>query len=207
MRQPLPVLDFSYNALKWQRRIRWNLLTFPDRKLWALLPDGMTDVEACEVKGELDKVLDGIVWHPNASTAYKNLRDYRSSLIAEMTNEPNREKFNRLEFKYKLFTLVLSNSFGGVKKHSGIGQWKMYMIDVVNTKDKIMNQVTFTAEDDQLAFDWVMEALLSAQEELFDEFKWSLLGMFRCPYNNIGKRVDITSNFWNVAGPLAGPTF
>lgn len=207
MRRPLPVLDFSYSALKWQQRIRWNLLTLPDRKLWALLPNGMTDVEASEVRNELDKVLDGIVWHPNASTAYKNLRDYRKTLEENMINEANREKFNRLEFKFNLLTLVLSNSFGGVKKHSGIGQWKMYMIDVVNVKDKVSLPITFTAEDDQLAFDWVTEALLSSQEELFDEFKWVLIGMYRCPYNNVNKKVDITSDFWKVAGPLAGPTF
>ena len=207
MRRPLPVLDFSYSALKWQQRIRWNLMTLPDKKLWALLPIGMSGVEVSEVRNELDKVLDGIVWHPNASTAYKNLRDYRETLKENMMNEADRNKFNRLEFKYKLLTLVLSNSFGGVKKHFGIGQWKMYMIDVVNVKDKVSLPITFTAEDDQLAFDWVTEALLSSQEELFDEFKWVLIGMYRCPYNNVNKKVDITSDFWKVAGPLVGPTF
>lgn len=207
MRRPLSVLDFSYNALKWQQRIRWNLLTLPDRKLWALLPIGMTDVDVSEVRNELDKVLDGIVWHPNASTAYKNLRDYRKTLEDNMMNESDPDKFGRLKFKLNLLTLVLNSSFCGVKKRSGIGQWKMYIIDVVNVKDKASFPITFTAEDDQLAFDWVTEALLSSQEELFDEFKWVLLGMYRCPYNNVNKRVDITSDFWKVAGPLVGPTF
>lgn len=207
MHQPLPVLDFSYNALKWQRRIRWNLLTFPDRKLRDYIPDGMTDAEVSAVKSELDKVLDGIVWHPNASTAYKNLRDYRETLKENMINEPNRDKFSRLEFKFNLLTLVLSNSFGGVKKCSGVGHWKMYMVDVRNVKNHATNRITFTAEDDQLAFDWVMEALLSSQEEILDEFKWILVGMYRCPYNNINKKVDITSDFCNVAGPVIGLTF
>ena len=31
--------------------------------------------------------------------------------------------------------------------------------------------------------------------------------MYRCPYNNINKKVDITSDFCNVAGPVIGLTF
>ena len=205
MYQPIPIFDYSFNMLPWRRRVRW-MLNKLDAKL---LHDPVVDiVNVRKLKEEIDQELDKVFWNSNANVAWRgmNARIAKYAVLSKEGDDPTTRSNNRV--KLEMLKAAMDEAFAGVQQRFRVPQWKMYMLEVVKTGDNVRDSVSFTAEstlatDHTQAFDWVLQAVMDQEDEIMDTFKWSIYRLFKCPYNNLNKRIDITQEFWDYAGPLA----
>lgn len=205
MHQPIPMLDYSFNMLPWRRRIRVCLGHIDLDKLW---DPAFALVDPGPVKDELDVELDQALWSPNQDTAYRSLQQTIATYMKGLRSGTNETTRHRNHIKLLLLQMAMDTALAGVQHRYRIPQWKLYLLEVIRTKGNRRDGVFFTADstcatDHDQAFDWVLQALMSQEDEILDEFKWSVSGLYKCPYNNPNKRIDITQEFWDRVGPLA----
>lgn len=198
MHQPIPILDYSYNALPWRRRIRRCLSLIDVDRIY---DSAIAQVNASAVKAELDKELDTAFWSPNSDSAYRNLRELENTCFRNLKAVSANQR-QEASAKSLLLNMALDSAFAGVKHRCMIPRWKTYILELVRVKDGNPDRVFFTAEDNGHAFDWLLQAVLDQEDEILDEFKWGVRRLYHCPRGNPNRKIEITQEFWNHAYPI-----
>lgn len=200
MHQPIPVLDFSYNMLPWRRRIRTCLSRIDLDKVDDPVFKSMN---TAPIRQELDNDLDKALWIPNEAIAYSNIQNRISDYMSLLRHSASEVTRNHYHVKLTLLKLAMDEALAGIARRSHIPTWKHYMLELLTAKNRSYERIYFTAEDSNQAFDWLLQAVMSQEEEILDEFKWSVYRLYHHPYNNQSKGIDITREFWDYAYPLA----